>query len=100
MTWQANSSPGLPSSRPTRGSGRQSSRPSIRGRELVATQAGVFGPRFAAYAKPAIVNGGAGLYLGPAERPAAVVGFTVVGGRIAAIDLVVDREKLRQVVGA
>jgi len=27
------------------------------------------------------------------------VGFTVVGGRIAAIDLIVDREKLRQVIG-
>ena len=56
-------------------------------------------PRFAPLARPAIVNGAAGLYLGPAQRPAAVVGFTVVGGRIAAIDLVVDREKLRQAVG-
>ena len=56
-------------------------------------------PRFAPLARPAIVNGGAGLYLGPAKRPAAVVGFTVVGGRIAAIDLVIDREKLRQVAG-
>ena len=56
-------------------------------------------PRFAPLAHPAIVNGAAGLYLGPAQRPAAVVGFTVAGGRIAAIDLIVDREKLRQVIG-
>ena len=35
-----------------------------------------------------------GSVLGPAERPAAVVGFTVADGRIAAIDLIVDREKL------
>ena len=52
------------------------------------------GPRFAPLARPAIVNGAAGLFVGPAERPAAVVGFTVADGRIAAIDLIVDREKL------
>jgi RNA polymerase sigma-70 factor (ECF subfamily) len=74
-------------------------RPPAVGAPAVARELLTRAPRFAPLAHPAIVNGAAGLYLGPAQRPAAVVGFTVVGGRIAAIDLIVGREKLRQVVG-
>jgi RNA polymerase sigma factor (sigma-70 family) len=73
-------------------------RPPAVGAPAVARELLARAPRFAPLARPAIVNGAAGLYLGPAKRPAAVVGFTVAGGRIAAIDLVIDREKLRQVV--
>jgi RNA polymerase sigma-70 factor (ECF subfamily) len=75
-------------------------RPPAVGATAVARELLTRAPRFAPLAHPAIVNGGAGLYLGPAQRPAAVVGFTVVGGRIATIDLVVDRDKLRQVAGS
>ena len=73
-------------------------RPPAVGAPAVARELLTRAPRFAPLARPAIVNGAAGLFLGPARRPAAVVGFTVVGGRIAAIDLVVDREKLREVL--
>ena len=50
-----------------------------------------------ALGRPGIVNGAAGVIVGPARRPRAVVGFTVARGRILAIDLVLDREKLRGV---
>jgi hypothetical protein len=33
--------------------------------------------------------------VGPDRGPRAVVGFTVASGRILAIDLILDREKLR-----
>src|SRR5438045_21608 len=73
-------------------------RPPAVGAPAVARELLARAPRFAPLARPAIVNGAAGLYLGPTRRPAAVVGFTVAGGRIAAIDLIVDREKLREVL--
>jgi RNA polymerase sigma-70 factor (ECF subfamily) len=52
------------------------------------------GMRFAPHARPALVNGAAGAVVGSRGRPIAVVGFTVTGGRIVAIDLITDREKL------
>ena len=55
------------------------------------------GAPFAGYARPALVNGTAGLVVVPGERPVAVVGFTIADGRIVEIDLVADREKLRAV---
>jgi RNA polymerase sigma factor (sigma-70 family) len=67
----------------------------IEGAEAVARQILARGMRFAPLARHAIVNGGAGVVVGPAEAPVAVVGFVVVRGRIAAIDLVSDRRKLR-----
>ena len=54
------------------------------------------GRPFARFARPAIVNGSAGLVVAPGGRPMAVVGFTSARGRIVAIDLVADQEKLRQ----
>jgi hypothetical protein len=44
------------------------------------------------------VNGGAGLVVGRPGQPIAVVSFTIAHGRIAAIDLITDREKLARVV--
>jgi RNA polymerase sigma-70 factor (ECF subfamily) len=52
------------------------------------------GSRLAPYARPAIVNGNAGVIVVPGERPLAVVAFTVTRGRIAEIDLVADPRKL------
>ena len=46
----------------------------------------------------AVVNGAAGLVVAPAGRPFAVVGFSIVGGRIREIDLVVDPDKLPRLV--
>jgi len=53
------------------------------------------GAPFAPLARPAVVNGGAGLVVGAGGRIAAVVGMSVVAGRIAAIDLITDPRKLR-----
>jgi RNA polymerase sigma-70 factor (ECF subfamily) len=53
-------------------------------------------PRFAPHATPAVVNGQAGAVFAPEGRPVGVIGFTVVDGRIVAIDLIADPEKLRR----
>jgi RNA polymerase sigma-70 factor (ECF subfamily) len=53
--------------------------------------------RFAPLGRPAIVNGAAGVVVGPPGSPIAVVGLTVVDGRIVEIDVITDREKLRGV---
>jgi RNA polymerase sigma-70 factor (ECF subfamily) len=58
------------------------------------------GARFAPLARPALVNGAAGLVVGRRGHPVAVVGFTVSGGRIAEIDLVTDRAKLQAITVA
>ncbi|WP_042381093.1 RNA polymerase sigma factor SigJ [Streptacidiphilus melanogenes] len=52
-------------------------------------------PHFIARAHPVLVNGAPGLLFGTREEPLSVLGFTVVGGRIAALDLIVDPAKLR-----
>ena len=66
----------------------------VRGAEDVARQVLSRGARFAPHARPAIVNGAAGLIVMPAGAPIAVIGFSVAGGRILEIDLVADPEKL------
>lgn len=55
------------------------------------------GSRFAHLARPAVVNGSAGLVVASRNRVISVVAMTVVGERITAIDLIVDPEKLRHV---
>jgi RNA polymerase sigma-70 factor (ECF subfamily) len=42
----------------------------------------------------ATVNGAAGVAIFAGGRPVSVMGFTVVGGRIAAIDVLGDPERL------
>jgi RNA polymerase sigma-70 factor (ECF subfamily) len=53
------------------------------------------GQPLASLARPALVNGGAGLVVGKPGRPIAVVAFTIAHQRIVAIDLITNREKLR-----
>jgi RNA polymerase sigma factor (sigma-70 family) len=53
------------------------------------------GAAFAARGRPALVNGGAGVIVGPPGNVLAVVGFTVVKGRIREIDIVGDPAKLK-----
>jgi RNA polymerase sigma-70 factor (ECF subfamily) len=79
------------------GPGAERARPPVVGAAAVARQVLARGARFAPLGRPAIVNGAAGLVIGAPGRPAAVVGFAVSGGRIAAIDLVLDRAKLRAI---
>ena len=52
-------------------------------------------PRFVNLARPVLVNGEAGALFGTHDDPVAVIGFTIVGGRIAELNLVADPAKLR-----
>ena len=70
----------------------------ITGAEAVARQILARGTPLAPLARPAIVNGAAGVVVGRPGNPIAVVGFTVAGGKIVAIDLIADRDKLRALV--
>jgi len=67
----------------------------LRGAEAVAR--GVLSySHLAPYAKPALVNGAAGLVAAPEGRPFSVVGVTVAGGKIVEIDILADPERLGQ----
>jgi RNA polymerase sigma factor (sigma-70 family) len=68
----------------------------VHGAAAVARQVLARGRPFARFARPAIVNGAAGVVVAPGGVPIAVMSITSAGGRIATIDLVADREKLRR----
>ena len=70
-------------------------RPAIQGADAVARELLSTGAPFAPLAEPAIINGAAGAIVRAAGRPRYVVGFTVVKGRIAALDLIGDPAKVR-----
>jgi RNA polymerase sigma-70 factor (ECF subfamily) len=65
----------------------------IHGARAVAGQAARFA-HLGPFVRPALVNGGAGAVVAPEGRPFAVMGFTVVGGRIVQIDILADPERL------
>lgn len=69
----------------------------LHGAEAVARNALGPGRPFVRVARPAIVNGGAGVVVTVRDRVIGVAGMTVVGDRIAEIDLVTDPAKLRGV---
>jgi len=69
-------------------------RPPVVGAEVVARQLLERAPAFARLARPALVNGTAGLVVAHGARPISVVVFTVVGDRIVEIDIVADPRKL------
>ena len=72
-------------------------RPPITGARAVAAELRVRGPVFADFARPVMVNGGAGSLIHLPDGRTIVVGFTVIGGRITEIDLIGDPAKLRGV---
>jgi hypothetical protein len=47
-------------------------------------------------AQPALVEGAAGAAWAPGGQPRVVFGYTITRGKIVAIDLVADPERLRQ----
>ncbi len=67
----------------------------VRGARAVAERAVGFA-RLGRFARPALVNGAAGFIVAPHGRPFAVIGITVAGGRIAEIDILADRDRLRE----
>ncbi len=70
------------------------SMPTLVGADAVARHVLRTAPRFISLATPALVNGSAGALFGTRQDPLSVVGFTVVDGRIAALNLVVNPAKL------
>jgi RNA polymerase sigma factor (sigma-70 family) len=70
----------------------------VRGAAAVAEQVLATGgfARFAQMARPVLVNGAAGVVLVARGRPVAVVGFTIRGGKVVAIDILADPARLRQ----
>jgi RNA polymerase sigma factor (sigma-70 family) len=66
----------------------------FRGAPAVAEQALAFSGR-ARFARPALVNGAAGLVVAPHGRLFAVLAFTVTRGRIVELDILADPERLR-----
>jgi len=68
--------------------------PVVTGAAAVAEQVLARAPTFARFARPAIVNGAAGLIVVPRDRTIAVLGFAISQGRIVELDLVADPDKL------
>jgi RNA polymerase sigma-70 factor (ECF subfamily) len=75
-------------------------RPVVTGAAAVAEQVLARAPRFAQFARPATVNGAAGLIVVARDRPIAVLGFTIAHDRIVELDLVADPDKLSGVTAA
>ncbi|PSL57156.1 RNA polymerase sigma-70 factor (ECF subfamily) [Saccharothrix carnea] len=65
----------------------------VRGAEEVARRALMF-RQPAGVSRLVLVNGGMGVLTAPGGTPASVMGFTVSGGRIVAIDVLADPERL------
>src|ERR671922_641332 len=77
------------------GAGRPGATMVVRGARDVAGRALTYA-RLSPYVRPALVNGAAGVVVAPRGRPFSVMGFTVVDGRIVAIDALSDPERLRE----
>jgi ketosteroid isomerase-like protein len=69
----------------------------LRGAEKVA-RAALTARRFAAFVRPALVNGTAGAVAYDEETPFAILAFTVVADRAVAIDIFNDRELVPRLV--
>src|SRR5262249_5010475 len=66
------------------------------GADAVARQVLATAPQFAHLAQPALVNGEAVALFGTREEPIAGIGFTLAGGRVAALNLIADTAKLQR----
>ncbi|MFH8408583.1 sigma-70 family RNA polymerase sigma factor [Streptomyces sp. NPDC018019] len=67
--------------------------PTAHGAREVAGRAFMF-RRFACFARPALVNGAMGIVTVADGVPVSVMGLTVAGGKVVAIDILADRERL------
>ncbi len=65
----------------------------LHGARAVTGQALASG-RLSPFVRPALVNGAAGVVVAAGDRPMFVMAFTVTGGRIAAIDVLADPDRL------
>ena len=78
------------------GAGRARPTFTMRGAAQVAGQA-ITGERFAPFVRPALVNGAAGVVVAAKGQVLSIMGFTVAGGRIVAIDVLWDPDRLTDV---
>jgi RNA polymerase sigma factor (sigma-70 family) len=78
------------------GARRPAASMTVRGAAAVAQQActGLSGILRVAQLHPALVNGAAGVVVTLRGRPVTVMGFTVTGGKIAAIDAIADPDRV------
>jgi RNA polymerase sigma factor (sigma-70 family) len=67
------------------------------GSAAVAREVLARGAQFAEFARPAVVNGSAGVVVRRGGRTLSVVGFTVAGGRVVELNVIADPKKLRGV---
>jgi RNA polymerase sigma-70 factor (ECF subfamily) len=67
----------------------------ITGARNVAEQALTFG-RLSPFTRPALINGAAGVVVVAHGRPLSVMAFTVAGGKVLAIDVLSDPDRLQQ----
>ncbi|WP_329497243.1 RNA polymerase sigma factor SigJ [Kitasatospora herbaricolor] len=65
----------------------------LNGARTVASQALTF-RKLSPFVRPALVNGAAGVVVAAAGRAMSVMAFTVTGGRIVAIDVIADPDRL------
>jgi RNA polymerase sigma-70 factor (ECF subfamily) len=70
-----------------------------RGAQVVAEQARL-GAMPHAQLHPALVNGAAGVVVTVHGRPFAIMGFTVVDGKILEIDALADPERVRRIAAS
>jgi RNA polymerase sigma factor (sigma-70 family) len=67
----------------------------VRGARAVSERAVSF-RQYAGFAQPALINGSPGFVSAPDGRPFSVMVITVRGGKIVEMDVLADRERLRQ----
>jgi RNA polymerase sigma-70 factor (ECF subfamily) len=81
--------------------GRRAASPMVfQGASAVARQAMLGASLPDAVLHPALVNGLAGVVVTVRGRPFAVMGFTVIGGRVAEIDVIADPQRVAMVAAA
>ena len=68
----------------------------FRGASAVAEQAVAFARRYGAFARPAIVNGVAGIVAAESGRTYSVLGFAVRRGKIVQVDILADPSRLQR----
>ncbi|MCX5198761.1 sigma-70 family RNA polymerase sigma factor [Streptomyces sp. NBC_00249] len=66
----------------------------LHGARTVASQAATFRP-LVAFVRPALINGAAGVVVVPQAKAVSVMAFTVVSGKIVAIDVLSDPTRLK-----
>ena len=76
------------------GPGRPLATEIIRGATALARQAVTWG-QLSPFAHPALINGAAGVVVAPKKQPVSIMAFVVQNGRIVAVDVLADPERLR-----